>query len=108
VEELMTKDAFDQWWEWANKPAGSHLTIPADIHGAVIALDPEERKDRATVNEAVRIALDPNTPNVWIYEGGDHPETFQSEDEGLAWLEQNDPEGVLWKAPPGALGNGSR
>ena len=25
----MAKDAFDQWWEWVEKPADSPLTIPA-------------------------------------------------------------------------------
>jgi hypothetical protein len=30
------------------------LTIHADIHAAVMALPPDERRDRAKVNEAVR------------------------------------------------------
>jgi hypothetical protein len=25
------KDAFDLWWEWAEKPLDSPLTIPAEI-----------------------------------------------------------------------------
>jgi hypothetical protein len=29
-------------------------TIPAEIHNVVMALSPEERRDRAKVNEAVR------------------------------------------------------
>jgi hypothetical protein len=60
----MHKDAFDLWWEWAEKPADSHLTIQAEIHEAVMALPPEERRDRAKVNEAVRegIALAPFRP----------------------------------------------
>jgi hypothetical protein len=30
----MTKpDAFDLWWEWAEKPLDCPLTIPAGIHG---------------------------------------------------------------------------
>lgn len=49
-----TKDAFDQWWEWASKPPESMLTIPAEIHNAVMMLTEEERKDRAIVNETVR------------------------------------------------------
>ena len=49
---MSDKDAFDLWWEWAEKPADSLLTIPAEIHDAVMALSPEERRDRATVNEA--------------------------------------------------------
>jgi hypothetical protein len=53
----MTKlDAFDLWWEWAEKPLDCPLTIPAGIHEAVMALSPEERRDRAKVNEAVRNA----------------------------------------------------
>jgi hypothetical protein len=47
------KDAFDLWWQWAEKPRDSLLTINAEMHHAVIAL-PEERRDRAKVNEAVR------------------------------------------------------
>jgi hypothetical protein len=51
------KDAFDLWWEWAIKPLDSSLTIPSEIHEAVMALLPEERLDRAKVNEAVRDGL---------------------------------------------------
>ena len=47
-------DAFDQWWEWANKPFSDMATIPTEIHEAVMALSPEDRRDRAKVNEAVR------------------------------------------------------
>jgi hypothetical protein len=50
-------DAFDQWWAWAVKPVDSSLTIPAEIHEAVMALLPEERLDRDEVNEAVRDGL---------------------------------------------------
>ena len=48
------KDAFDLWWEWAEKPVDSPLMIDADIHDAVMALPPDERRDRAKVNEAAR------------------------------------------------------
>ncbi len=51
------KDAFDLWWEWAEKPVDSMLTIPAAIHDAVMALPPDERRDPAKVNEAVREGL---------------------------------------------------
>jgi hypothetical protein len=47
-------DAFDRYWQWANKPAESTLTIPAEIHRAITSLPPEERRDRGKVNEAVR------------------------------------------------------
>jgi hypothetical protein len=46
-----SKDAFDLWWEWSEKPLDSLLTA---IHDAVMALPPDERCDRAKVNEAVR------------------------------------------------------
>jgi hypothetical protein len=32
---------FDLWWEWAEKPVDSPLTIDAEIHEAVMALPPE-------------------------------------------------------------------
>jgi hypothetical protein len=62
---MTTKDAFDQWWEWGEKPLDGILTIPAEIHDAVMALPPEERRDREKVNEAVRdgIALGPLCPD---------------------------------------------
>jgi hypothetical protein len=56
------KDAFDQWWEWANKPVDSPLTIPAEIHDAVMMLTQEERKNRAVVNETVRTQMSPLPP----------------------------------------------
>jgi hypothetical protein len=46
-------DDFDRFW--ANKPLDSGLAIPADIHHAVTSLPLEARRDRAKVNEAVRI-----------------------------------------------------
>jgi hypothetical protein len=45
-------DAFDRFWQWANKPLESQLTIPAELHRALMELAPEERRDRAAVNEA--------------------------------------------------------
>jgi hypothetical protein len=42
--------------EWAEKPLDSMLTIPAELHDAVMALSPEDRRDRAKVNEAARQA----------------------------------------------------
>ena len=47
------KDAFDLWWEWAEKPLDSMLVIDAAIHDAVMALPPDERRDREKVNHAV-------------------------------------------------------
>jgi len=50
------KDAFDLWWEWADKPVDNKPTIDAAIYDAVMALPPDERRDRAKVNDAVRDA----------------------------------------------------
>jgi len=50
------KDAFDLWWECAEKPLDSPLTIDGDIHYPVMELSPENRRDREKVNEAVRQA----------------------------------------------------
>jgi hypothetical protein len=41
-------DAFDRFWRWAEKPLDSPLSIPADIHHAVMSLPPAERRDRST------------------------------------------------------------
>ena len=46
------------------KPLDGPLTIDAEIHEAVMAPPPDERRDRAKVNEAVRddIRLGPLRP----------------------------------------------
>jgi hypothetical protein len=51
-------DAFDRFWQWANKPLDSQLKIPAELHQAVMELSPEERRDRAAVNQAAARILD--------------------------------------------------
>jgi hypothetical protein len=48
-------DDFDRFWQWANTPLDSGLTIPADIHHAVTSLPSEARRDRAKVSELVRM-----------------------------------------------------
>ena len=53
---MKVADAFDVWWHWAEKPHDSMLMIPAEPHDAVMALSPDERRDRAKVNEAARRA----------------------------------------------------
>ena len=53
----MHKDAFDLWWDWAEKPVDSMLTIDAAIRDAIMALPSDERRDRAKVNQAVRQGL---------------------------------------------------
>ena len=45
-------DAFDLFWQWADKPLDSPLTISAELHSAVTDLAREDRRDRAKVNEA--------------------------------------------------------
>ena len=71
-------DDFDRFWQWANKPLDSGLTIPGDIHHAVTSLPPEARRDRAKVNEAVRMVRETaggNTalhrPQIQISRAGD-------------------------------------
>ena len=47
------KDAFNLWWEFAEKPLDSPLTIDAEIH----CIAARRAKYRAKVNEAVREEL---------------------------------------------------
>jgi hypothetical protein len=46
-------DAFDRWWQWAEKPPDSSLTIPAEIHDPIMRMAPEDRRNREKVNEVV-------------------------------------------------------
>ena len=48
------KDAFDLWWQWAERLAHNPLTIRDEIFEAVMTLTPEQWTDRAIVNNAVR------------------------------------------------------
>ena len=48
----MTKDAFDTFREWANKPLDSLLTIDADLHHAVTSMPREDWDNRERVNRA--------------------------------------------------------
>lgn len=43
-------DAYDRFWQWAEKAPESLMTIPAELHHAVMALCPEDRRDREKVN----------------------------------------------------------
>jgi len=52
------KDAFDLWWEWADKPVDNKPTIDAAVYDAVMALPPDERRDRAKVNQAGAMVSD--------------------------------------------------
>jgi hypothetical protein len=63
TKNSIDKDAFDLWWEWTTKGRVSDFqTIPAEIRDAVMTLTPEERMDRAIVNEAVRTQMSPLRP----------------------------------------------
>jgi hypothetical protein len=50
-------DAFDRFWQWADKPLDTPLTISAELHRAVMDLVPEDRRDRAKVNEAATLVV---------------------------------------------------
>jgi hypothetical protein len=50
-------DAFERYWQWAEKPIDSTLTIPAELHSAITALPEHDRHDRSKVNNAVRDTL---------------------------------------------------
>jgi hypothetical protein len=52
-------DAYDRFWQWAEKPSESLLTIPAGLHHAVMTLPPEDGQDRAKANAAPARASDP-------------------------------------------------
>jgi hypothetical protein len=47
---MTKKDPFDL----SEKPLDSMLTIPAELHEGMMALSPEERRDREKVNETHR------------------------------------------------------
>jgi hypothetical protein len=49
-------DAFDRFWQWANKPRDSEETISAELHHAVTSLPMEDWHDREKVNAAARRA----------------------------------------------------
>lgn len=53
-------DAFDRFWQWANKPLESHLTIPVELYQAVMELAPDDRRDRGAVNQAAARVLEKN------------------------------------------------
>ena len=48
-------DAFERFWQWAEKLLSSMETIPAELHRAVME---EDRRDRAKVNAAYRRAME--------------------------------------------------
>ena len=46
-------DASDRYWQWANKPLDSLLTITVEVHEPIMRLEPEDRRNREKVTEAV-------------------------------------------------------
>ena len=45
-------DAFDRFWQWADKRLDSDLTIPAELQRAGVGLSPGQRRNRGTGNGA--------------------------------------------------------
>lgn len=103
-------DAFDQFWEWREKPPGSRLPISNEIYGAVMSLPEPERTSRKAVNAAVEnwAELRRRGQTVWVYlnefNNGDQRKPgdpdwvklFGSDDAADRWLQKHDPEGVAW------------
>ena len=56
-------DAFDRYWEWANKPIGSRLMLDGRLYNPVMALSEKDRKDRKKVNDAVERYIWPEEEN---------------------------------------------
>jgi hypothetical protein len=52
----MDMDAYDRFWQWAEKPPESLTTIQAELHHVVMTLSPKDRRDRAKVNAAAAAA----------------------------------------------------
>jgi len=61
---MADKDPFDLWvMEWVNHGRLNDFeNIPARIRDAVMMLTPEERENRAIVNETVRTQTTPSRP----------------------------------------------
>jgi hypothetical protein len=63
-------DAFDRYWEWANKPIGRRLMLDGRLYNPIMALSEEDRKDRKRVNDAVQRYVWPGNGN--LHPTGDH------------------------------------
>lgn len=104
------KDAFDEFWQWREKPRGSRLAISNEIYGAVMSLPEPARTSREAVNAAVKhwAELRRRGQTVWVYlddfDNGDERKPgdpgwvklFGSDDAADRWLQKHDPEGVAW------------
>lgn len=103
-------DAFNQFWQWREKPPGSRLAISNEIHRAVMSLPERERSSRKAVNAAVEnwAALRRDGQIVWVYLNDfdnerqrkpgdpDWVKLFVSDEAADRWLQKHDPEGVTW------------
>jgi len=45
------KDALDQWWEWANKPLYSYLTVPTELRETVIVMRVADKSKFAALSD---------------------------------------------------------
>jgi len=104
-------DAFDQVWQWREKPTGSRVAISNEIYSAVMSLPEAQRTSREAVNAAVESwsALRRCGQTVWVYlndyNDGDQRKPgdpdwvklFGSDDAVERWLQKYDPEGVAWE-----------
>jgi hypothetical protein len=50
AQEGPMKDAFDLWWEWAQKPHESFLMIDADIHRPIMERPREGQRGGAAIS----------------------------------------------------------
>lgn len=103
-------DAFDEFWQWREKPSGSRLAILNEIYGAAMSLPEAERTSRKAVNAAVEswAELRRRGQTVWVYlndfNNGDQRKPgdpdwvklFGSDDAAHSWLQKHDSEGVAW------------
>jgi hypothetical protein len=56
-------DAFDRYWEWANKRVGNRLMLDGRLYNPIMELSEEDRRDREKVNEAVKRYVWPGDRN---------------------------------------------
>jgi hypothetical protein len=92
----------DQFWTWREKPAGSHLEIPAELYGAVMSLGEPERLNRQTVNDAVSGHHEARREGriIWVYFSGHEQrrpgdpnwaKLFASPEAAKQWFSEHDP-----------------
>jgi hypothetical protein len=57
------KDAFDLWWEWAQKPHESFLMIDADIHRPIMERPREGQRSCASIPRKSAAPKQPRPPD---------------------------------------------